>query len=190
MLLTDDDDLAASCRALRDQGRDGHSGSVHQILGCNYRLSDIHAAMGVAQLQRLSAILDARRIVAHYYIDRLMTSPYLVLPTIPPDTAMSWFGFVVRLSDLFQAADRDHVMQQLRAEGISCEGGFVPIHLQPYIARQFDHKRGDFPICEYVSDRAIALPFFTELSTQQINFICQTLGRALESVLMRGKKRF
>jgi len=190
MIVTDDEEFAATCRALRNQGRESMNWLLHQRLGYNYRLSEINAALGVAQLQRLDELLEARRHVAHQYIERLMTSRYLIVPTIPPETLMSWFVFVVRLTDLFQPEHRDQIMQHLRGEGIGCNNYFPPIHLQPYIARLLGHKPGDFPVCEYVADRTIALPFFGKLTSAQIDRVCQTLEAAVESVLIKGRKRF
>ena len=79
MIVTDDDDLAAVCRSLRNQGRDGMAWLAHQRLGFNYRMSEINAALGVAQIGRLDEILENRRRVAHEYMTRLMDCKYLVL---------------------------------------------------------------------------------------------------------------
>src|SRR5687767_101033 len=82
MIVTDDDAFAAHCRSLRNQGRDGMSWLAHQRLGYNYRMSEINAAIGVAQIGRLEEILEGRRRVAHFYMDRLMTSRFFTLPTL------------------------------------------------------------------------------------------------------------
>jgi perosamine synthetase len=190
MIVTDDDVFAAACRALRNQGREGMAWLAHERLGYNYRLSEINAALGIVQCDRLDEILTKRRKVAHAYIERLMTNRYLILPTVQDDLHMSWFVFVVRLNDLFEAGDRDEVMQELRAEGIGCNNYFPPIHLQPYIANKFGFKPGDFPVCEYVSTRTLALPFFGSMTTRQIDRVCETLDKVLEKRLMTKKTRF
>lgn len=190
MIVTDDDVFAATCRALRNQGREGMAWLAHQRLGYNYRLSEINAALGVAQMQRLDQLLEARNRVAHWYIDRLMTSRYVTLPTIPEDILMSWFVFVVRLCDLFAPGDRDRVMEELRSAGIGCNNYFPPIHLQPYIARQFEHRPGDYPVCEYVAARTLALPFFGQMTRAQVDHVCEALEKSVEKVLMAGKGRF
>jgi perosamine synthetase len=189
MIVTDDDTFAASCRALRNQGREGMAWLAHQRLGYNYRLSEINAALGVAQVQRLEEILDNRRRVAHEYMERLMTNKYLILPTLDDKTRMSWFVFVVRLNDLFEVGDRDEVMKELRAEGIGCNNYFPPIHLQPYMAQATGHHEGDFPVCEYVAARTLALPFFGQLTSRQIRRVCDTLEKTLEKVLTRRSNR-
>ena len=142
------------------------------------------------RLSRLEEILANRRRVAHQYINRLMTNRYLILPTLQDDTHMSWFVFVVRLNDLFGPSDRDVIMTELRAEGIGCNNYFPPIHLQPYMIERFGFKPGDFPVCEYVSARTLALPFFSQMTSRQIDRVCEVLDAALERVLVGNKGRF
>ncbi len=190
MIVTDDDAFATTCRSLRNQGREGMAWLAHQRLGYNYRLDEMSAALGVAQMERLEDILDKRRKVAHIYMERLMTSRYLILPTLTEDDLMSWFVFVVRLNDLFEMGDRDQVMKDLRAAGIGCNNYFPPIHLQPYMAEKFGHQPGDFPITEYVAARTLALPFFGKMTGRQINHVCDTLEKILEKTLMGRKGRF
>jgi perosamine synthetase len=190
MIVTDDDTFAAACRALRNQGREGTAWLSHERLGYNYRLSELNAALGVAQCGRLEEILAARRRVAHHYMERLMTNRFLILPTLLETTQLSWFVFVVRLNDLFEPGDRDQVMQQLREEGIGCNNYFPPIHLQPYMAERFGYKGGEMPVCEYVSARTLALPFFGGMTYQQVERVCSTLERILERMLVARKGRF
>jgi perosamine synthetase len=190
MIVTDDDNFATTCRALRNQGREGMSWLAHQRLGYNYRLSEINAAIGSVQVDRLQEILDQRRRVAHLYIERLMTNRYLILPTLQDDEHMSWFVFVVRLNDLFEPGDRDDVMRELRVEGIGCNNYFPPIHLQPYMAEKFGFHPGLFPVCEYVSARTLALPFFGGMTSVQVDRVCKTLARILEKTLTARKGRF
>lgn len=190
MIVTDDDTFAATCRALRNQGREGMSWLAHQRLGYNYRLSEMNAAMGAVQVDRLGEILESRRNVAQMYMERLMTNKFLILPTLQDDTNMSWFVFVVRLNDLFEPGDRDAVMIELRREGIGCNNYFPPIHLQPYMVQKFGFTEGQFPVCEYVAARTLALPFFGSLSESQVETVCRTLNRVLEERLTTRKGRF
>jgi perosamine synthetase len=190
MIVTDDDAFAAMCRSLRNQGREGMAWLAHQRLGYNYRLSELNAAIGNTQIRRIDEILEKRRLVAQMYIERLMTNRYLILPTLEDDTHMSWFVFVVRLNDLFAPGDRDEIMLELRAEGIGCNNYFPPIHLQPYVAEQFGYKVGDFPVCEYVAARTLALPFYGALTERDVDRVCTALERILEKTLVRGTGRF
>ena len=187
MIVTDDDTFAAVCRALRNQGREGMAWLAHQRLGFNYRLSEINAALGVAQMQRLDELLEARRRVAVQYIERLMTSRFVIVPTVMEDCIMSWFVFVVRLTDLFEPADRDLLMTELRKAGIGTNNYFPPIHLQPYIANIYGYKEGDFPLCEFVSARTIALPFHARLTELQVDHVVRCLNEQIEKCLMVRK---
>ncbi len=189
MIVTDDDVFADACRSLRNQGRDGMNWLAHQRLGFNYRLSEINSAIGVIQCDRINEILEKRRTVAHEYMTRLMDNRFLILPTLQDDTHMSWFVFVVRLNDLFEPEDRDKVIRSLRTEGIGCSNYFPPIHLQPYMAERFGYKGGDFPVCEYVSARTIALPFFSGLARRQVHRVCDTLDKILDRTLLSKKGR-
>jgi len=190
MIVTDDEYFASTCRALRNQGREGMSWLAHQRLGYNYRLSEINAALGVAQMQRLKELTEKRHNVAVQYIERLMTSKFVTVPTILENTVMSWFVFVVRLNDLFEMGDRDEAIKELRSNGIGCSNYFPPIHLQPYMVELVGHKAGDFPICEHVANRTIALPFFGKMTKSQIERVCDTLEKVLEKILVSRKGRF
>ncbi|HEX5242471.1 MAG TPA: DegT/DnrJ/EryC1/StrS family aminotransferase [Tepidisphaeraceae bacterium] len=190
MIVTDDDNFANACRAYRNQGREGMAWLAHQRLGYNYRLSEINAALGEAQCERLEEILANRRRVAALYINRLMTNRCLILPTLEDDTHMSWFVFVVRLNDLFQSGDRDTVMKALRERGIGCNNYFPPIHLQPYMIEKFHYESGTFPVTEYVAARTLAVPFYSQMTERDVHYVCDTLESVLEKVLMGRKGRF
>lgn len=189
MIVTDDDRFADVCRALRNQGREGMSWLAHQRLGYNYRMSEIQAAIGSVQCDRLPEILENRRRVAQMYMERLLDNRYLILPTITDNDHMSWFVFVIRLNDLFGPTDRDEVIKGLRAAGIGSSNYFPPIHLQPYVAQQFGYKEGDFPRTEYIAARTIALPFHGRLTELQIDRVITVLNDQIEKTLMVGKDR-
>lgn len=190
MIVTDDDKFAAMCRALRNQGREGMAWLAHQHLGYNYRMSEINAALGLAQIQRLDEIRDNRRRVAHLYMDRLMTNRCLILPTIREEDSISWFVFVVRLNDLFAPADRDMILRDLRSEGIGCNNYFPPIHLQPYMMRGGEYVPGQYPVTEYIAARTMALPFFSRMTELQVDRVCQTLEKVLDKALTGNQTRF
>ena len=105
----------------------------------------------------------------------LMGNTNLILPTIEPDTFMSWFVYVVRLSDRFTADDRDYVIEGLHRHDVGAANYFPPIPMLPFYRRMFGYKPGDYPVAESVSQRTIALPFFTRLSDREVDLVCQTL---------------
>ncbi len=190
MIVTDDEKLAELCISMRSQGRTAPRDSAerirhdpatvgwwlrHERLGYNYRLSELHAAMGVAQMRRLDDILEQRQRVADQYIKRLMTNAHLIVPTIDPETVMSWFVFVVRLATGYTQEERDRVIAGMRNHDVGAADYFPCIHLQPFYAEQFGFRPGMFPIAESVSQRTLALPFYNALSQREVELVCQTL---------------
>ena len=187
MIVTHDDRLADLCRSLRNQGRpvDAHTGDAqyagawlaHERLGYNYRLSEINAALGCSQMNRLDAILDARRNVAGMYMRRLMDFDDLILPNVLPgeEEDMSWFVFVVRLTDQYGHVERDRIITGMRRHEVGASNYFPCIHLQPFYRGQLGFKKGDFPIAESISERTIALPFHNRLDSTQVELACHTL---------------
>ncbi len=148
---------------------------VHERLGYNYRLSELHAALGLAQTRRLDEIVEKRQVVAQSYMQRLMCAPEITLPTLAPESVMSWFVFVVRLSASYTREERDRVIAGMRRHDVGAADYFPCIHLQPFYREEFGFKPGDFPIAESVSARTIALPFYNALSEREVSFVCDTL---------------
>lgn len=180
MILTDRDDVAALCRSMRNQGRDEGQGWLeHARLGFNYRLSDIHCALGLAQLSRIEELLEKRAAVADLYRERLGHLDTLLLPVTPRQGRLSWFVYVVRLADRFTRADRDRILLALRENGIGCNKYFAPIHLQPFYVELFGFKPGDFPVTERICERTIALPFFTTITPDQVAQVADCLTQAI-----------
>ncbi len=191
MIVTDDDVLAERCRALRNQGRaqnnpaaesitDEGSWLHHEHLGYNYRLSELAAAMGIVQMERLDDILARRREVACMYFDKLMDYPEIILPTIPDEASMSWFVFVVRLSNPFTVKQRERIITGLRRHDVGSSNYFPPIHLQPPYRQRFNFQTGDFLIAESLAQRTLALPFYNKLDATQIELVCLTLRIMLD----------
>jgi perosamine synthetase len=191
MIVTDDDRLAELCRSMRNQGRSHEvneagqglgSWLMHERLGYNYRMSELNAALGVAQMRRLDQLIEARQRVAAAYTRRLMSNTDLMLPTVEPDTFMSWFVYVVRLSDRFTEDDRDSIIEGLRRHEVGASNYFPPIPMLPYYRRLFGFSPGDFPVAESVSHRTIALPFFTRITDRDVDLVCQTLELMMSRV--------
>lgn len=184
IIVTDDDRLADLCRSMRNQGRDTQSNAWlgHVRLGYNYRLSDIHAALGLAQMERLTKLLAARAKVANAYNKRLASlvgSHGIELPAVLPDVQISWFVYVIRLRPGTTVAQRDRVMAHLREKGVGCNNYFSPIHLQPFYRELLGTKEGDFPVTESLGARGIALPFFNKLTAVQIGQVAEVLAEAI-----------
>jgi perosamine synthetase len=183
MIVTDDDHLADLCVSLRNQGR-GKAGTwlAHERLGYNYRLSDINCALGLSQLARLNEFIQKRRAVANMYRTLLADDERLTVPTESPDTLMSWFVYVVQLTESYNAEHRDTLLQSMRQKGIQVSNYFPPVHLQPFMADKFGFKAGDFPITESVAERTIALPFHNNLSQQDAGLVTDILKSSLDKL--------
>ncbi len=180
MIVTDDEALATLCASLRNQGRDPSAGWLeHPRLGFNYRLSEINCALGIVQMNRLPDLVEQRSRVAGWYRESLSDERRVRLQRISADVQMSWFVMVICLSDDYDDKDRDRVLDGLRKRGIGCSNYFVPIHLQKYMVDLFGYRRGDFPVCEHISDRTIALPFHADLSKADVVEICRELRSLL-----------
>ena len=178
LLLTNDDHWAELFRSLRNQGRDQFDEWLaHSRLGFNYRLDEMSAAMGVVQIGRLDGILEKRSAVAQEYTQRLGGIPGVCCPVIVPNTTrMSWFVFTIRLAPRI---DRNRVMALLAEKGIPARPYFTPIHLQPFYQRQFGFRPGDFPEAEAAGQSILALPFHTNMATQDIDVVCEALAQVL-----------
>jgi len=149
----------------------------HDRLGFNYRLSDIACALGLAQLERLEAMLAGRARVAAAYRDALADIEGLALPCEDRDAERrGWFVFVVQVPG---AHDRDTVIERLREQGVQSKPYLPAIHLMSFYRERFGHREGEFPVCEDVAARSLALPFFPHLTDSQIEQVAVALRGAL-----------
>jgi dTDP-4-amino-4,6-dideoxygalactose transaminase len=181
-------EMAEAMRSERNQGRDPDMSSMdHDRLGFNYRLSDIAAAVGVAQLEKLDRMLDDRARVAAAYTERLRElggAPAgegdpdgLVLPCADRGAEKrSWFVYLVQLP---ASADRDGVIRALGEAGVQSKAYLPAVHLFPFYRDRFGFKGGEFPIAEAVAARSVALPFFTSMTEEQVERVCTAFGAAV-----------
>jgi len=175
MVVTDDDEMATVIDSLRNQGRDDAGTWMNHVrLGYNYRLDEMSAALGLSQVSRIDAILDRRDRVAAMYTERLTRVDGIHTPYIAPDTTrMSWFVYVIRVE---ARIDRTALMIALQEDGIPSRPYFVPIHLQPYYRERFGYKMGDFPVAEHVAETTLAIPFYTEMPEEQVDYVCERIA--------------
>ncbi|QYK51083.1 MAG: DegT/DnrJ/EryC1/StrS family aminotransferase [Anaerolineales bacterium] len=178
IIVTDDADAAALMRALRNQGRaEGDTWLEHTHLGYNYRITEMSAALGRVQLQRLDEMVAARAQVAAWYSERLQDFELVETPqVVPATTRMSWFVYVVRLAPQI---DRQRVIATLAEAGIPVRPYFAPIHLQKYMRDRFGYQPGDFPVTEDLGARSLALPFSSVMTADQVSLVCEELQKAV-----------
>jgi perosamine synthetase len=189
MIVTDDRRLADLCRSMRNQGRaiENAGWLGHERLGYNFRMPEMCAALGVAQMRRLDEIIQKRQRVAGMYMSRLMDNHDVILPTVHDLTRMSWFVFVVRLAGTYTREERDRIIAGLLRHDLGAKDYFPCIHLQPFYRQQFGFSPGDFPIAESVSTRTIALPFYNTMTEGDVDHVVRTLGLMIERENIRRK---
>jgi perosamine synthetase len=169
----------------RNQGRAPDMGWLdHDRLGFNYRLDDLSCALGVAQLERLDELLAGRARVAALYSEALAGADGVDLPC--PDEGgdrRGWFVYVVQLP---HGVDRDAAVLALRERGVDSKPYLPAIHLLSFYRRRFGHREGEFPVCEEVARRSLALPFYPDLTEREIERVVEALRQVLASTLTRS----
>jgi perosamine synthetase len=179
MIVPTGAESAARLRSERNQGRAADMGWLDHVgLGFNYRLSDIAAALGVAQVEKLDSLLSRRDAVASLYEQGL--APLEGVRTPSPGRGSerrSWFVYVVRLD---AGIDRDATIARLAARGVASKAYLPCIHLFPHL-RELGYREGQFPVAEAASADALALPFFPAMSEGQVQRVCEELTAAIRS---------
>jgi perosamine synthetase len=178
MVTLGDEALKTRIDSERNQGRAPDMGWLdHDRLGFNYRLSDIACTLGLAQLERLDDMLAARGRVAGLYREALAGIEGLGLPCEDRDgDKRGWFVFVVQLP---HGVDRDATIRALAAKLIQSKPYLPAIHLMSFYRERFGHREGEFPVCEDIAARSLALPFFPQMSEGQL----ARVGEGLRAVL-------
>jgi len=175
-IVTDNPAIESAARSLRNQGR-GESDDwfQHIEIGYNYRLAEMDCALGIGQLKRIDEIVSRREELARIYGAKLRGDENLILPKLDvPRRKISWFVYVVRLSEHFSQIHRDWIAEEMGRRGIGCGRYFAPIHLQPAY-RDFCSPRVSLEVTEREAARTLALPFFNRLREEQISEVCETL---------------
>ncbi len=189
MVAVSDAEIAARLRSERNQGRAPDMTWVdHDRLGFNYRLTELQAAMGIGQIERLDGMLASRAEAGRRYTEQLADLDYsapagdgdpagLVLPCADiGDTRRSWFVYAVRLP---AGADRDAVVADLAQRGVEAKAYMPAIHLMAFYRERFGFEDGQFPVAEDASARLLALPFFSTITQSEIDRVCEALAEAL-----------
>ena len=166
-IVTDNKRIAEYCRAVRNQGRaPGDQWLDSTLLGWNFRMSDIHAAIGLVQLKHLDDILERRkRVIEQYKENEIILSQRIDYKKFNP------FVFVVEVND------RDSVMKFMLNKGIEVKPYFPTIHKQKCM-NEYNHL--SFPVAEKVASKTLALPYYSSIANQDVNYVCKTLKEAIK----------
>ena len=177
MIVTDDEEQQRLFKSLANQGRaDGGGWLDHARFGFNYRLDEIAAAIGLAQLEKLDAMLGARAEVAARYAELLAPVDVELPLADDADHVRSWFVYVVKLPE---GCDREAVIAALERDGIATSRYLPSIHLQAYMRERYGFAEGLCPVSEAASRRTLALPFFPELEREDQERVADALRTAL-----------
>lgn len=175
MIVTDNPDLAEYLKSMRNQGYSYQQDWINYVMmGYNYRMSDIHAALGIVQLKKLDFILERRDELALKY-DNQLRKYTCIKPLQNPIFKRSYFNYTILV-------ENQHIRQKImfefkkRSVGYGC--GFVPLHYFPHI-KALGYKRGDFPIAENLAEQTLALPFYVQISDSEIEEVCQIIAEAI-----------
>jgi perosamine synthetase len=180
VVVTDDPALAVTFRSLRNQGRDEDGTWLRHIqLGYNYRLDELSAAVGVAQLERRDELAAGRARVAAAYESLLADCDWIQLPRAGAGEIVDWFVYVVRLNP---GIDRSAVIAGLDGRGIASRPYFAPLHLQPLYRDLLGHQPGDFPVTERVAATTLALPFWPQLPTDDVAYVAEALVEVVDAL--------
>ena len=183
MVLTADAGVKARIDSERNQGRAPDMGWLdHDRLGFNYRMTDLQAAIGSVQVGRLPGMLADRATVAGWYREALAPlAAELGLGLPCEDTGgdvRGWFVWVVQVP---RGVDRDETIRALRDHGVQSKPYLPAIHLMSLYRERFGHREGEFPVCEDIAARSVALPFFPEMRQHQVERVTQALRAVLTS---------
>lgn len=179
MVVTDDIDIAVGMRRHRLHRLDERSSVVvGSTAPYQAGMSDLTAALGLAQLKRLDEILERRRLVEQLYNAHMQSFEGIKPPYVGPHvTEVNWLLYLVHLGTRFTRSGRDAIIDDLRGAQVECAAYSQPLHLQRHYF-DFGYRRGDFLVTEKIADRALALPFHTHLTNEQIEFIVETMKDA------------
>lgn len=188
IVTTRDPRLAAELRALRTHGvvreftelerkTEGAWYYEQQSLGFNYRMTDIQAALGHSQLRRLDEMQRRRRASADRY-DKLLSQLPLILPARLPDRESAWHLYAIEIDEARTDKKRRDVFQHLRNEEIGANVHYIPIHTHPYY-RRMGFGPGDFPNSERYYARALSIPLFPAMTSEQQDFVATSLSQSL-----------
>ncbi|MCL9662770.1 UDP-4-amino-4,6-dideoxy-N-acetyl-beta-L-altrosamine transaminase [Paenibacillus hunanensis] len=156
-----------------------------QHLGYNYRMTDLQAALGWSQMDKLDDFVERRRQIVHLYQSELAGLPGLILPVQAPETNSSWHLFVIRWAPEYFTASRKEIFDQFRELNIGVNVHYIPVYLQPYY-EQLGYQKGLCPIAEQYYDTCLTLPLFPKMSNEDVMDVCKVVRLIYEKNRIRS----
>lgn len=182
ILTTNSLSVYEMCKSLANQGRgDSMQWLDHKYLGYNYRMDEMSAALGLAQLGRLSSFVRERQKIAGWYKSYLSKYADLIeVPVTASDNTHTWFVYVVRLK--IDPKHKGAIIKELAKAGVVSKVYLPSIHLFDFYRKKFGYKPGDYPISEDISARSLALPFYLGLKEQDVQLIVTKLAKIVRKI--------
>jgi len=179
VIVTDSEKVTKLSRSYRNQGR----GEVeewldHVRIGYNFRMDEMSAAVGTVQMKRLPWMIKERQRIAETYNKKLGKIDGVITPHTAPHNTNTWFVYTIRVDE---GINRDKAMEYLNKNGVASKPYFPSLHLQPIYKELLPYKEGDFPVSEAISKSILALPFFITLTNEEIEYVTEKVGEAVNS---------
>ncbi|WP_139556663.1 DegT/DnrJ/EryC1/StrS family aminotransferase [Methylotetracoccus oryzae] len=180
MILTDDDDIAEACRSLRNLCFQPDRRFFHERLGWNLRMTNLQAAVGLAQLERLDEFLERKRSMGKLYTAALCDLDSLVLPLMRTEFAENLYWVYAVVISESSPLSVDHVRSELASYGVGTRPAFFPLHAQPVLASDGMTVKGEYKVSEYLCDRCFYLPSGLALTSEKIEHVADRLREIIE----------
>jgi len=174
IVTTNDEALAERIRILRNHGRAAFGPSEIVDLGFNYRLSEVHAAIGLTQLKHIQDFVSLRNKLARIYCQELRNIKWIRPQRIEDGSLCSYYAYIVKLTDEAPIG-RDTLMKKLKEKGIETSVLYHPVHLQPFYVKLFGYKRGVLPVAEELGEKSIALPLHNGMKAKEVTSIVSAI---------------
>lgn len=186
MVLTNDEVLAQKLKNFRHHGivKKPEGGPWYyeiETLGYNYRLTDIHCALGISQLKKLDKFIERRREIVKKYQEAFKDTEEIILIKEESFTKTAWHIYPVQFDLTKLNITRKEIFEQLEEKGIKCQVHYVPVHFMPFYQKTFGYKRGDFPITEQYYERAITLPLFPKLTDKETSYVIESVKEIINA---------
>ena len=181
MLTTNKGGLAKKAAVLRDQGKENFASSLIIELGYNWRMSEISAAVGLAQIKRLPEFIEHRKMIAEYYDKKLSRISGITTFKVSKNMANNYYKYITFLSP---EINRDEFKHKLRERGVKCSGEvyWPPLHLQPIYRRLLGVEEGDFPQSEDVCRRMVCLPMYSSMTLEEAEYVMNKIKEVLSEL--------
>lgn len=174
MVVTDNQELAEKARRFKDLSHSKGMRFLHNDIGYNYRMTNIQAAIGLAQLERIDKLIEMRRKNAQMYNNNLESIPGITLPAEKNWAKNVYWMYSIKIGDDF-GISRDELAVKLRGKGIETRNFFIPVHHQPAFQNMGLFKNENYPVSEDIAGRGLYLPSGSGLTEEQIQMVCRAL---------------